>query len=136
MQVLFFKFIKKKKTIITLEQLKKTITHFINHGGIGEVSISGGEPFLHPDFFEMVEFCKNNGIRTVVFTSGIKRFGEIPKDMVEHLKNKCNNDLQKIEQYEPWNERLKQRVQAYYEQCLNPGEYTSISREELEQLKN
>lgn len=38
--------------------------YFINHGGIEELSISGGEPFLHPDLFEMVKFCKNNGIRT------------------------------------------------------------------------
>ena len=64
---------KEKKTIITLEQFKKTINYFINQGGIGEVSISGGEPFLHPDFFDMVKFCKSNGIRTVVFTSGKRK---------------------------------------------------------------
>ena len=126
---------KEKNTIITLEQFKKTITHFINNGGIGEVSISGGEPFLHPDLFKMIEFCKNNGLRTVVFTSGIKRLSEIPKEMVEHIKNKCEKSLQEIERYEPWNERLKQKVKAYYEHYLNPGEYTSISKEELEQLK-
>ncbi len=126
---------KEKKTIITLEQFKKTIIHFINHGGIGEVSISGGEPFLHPDLFKMIEFCKNNGLRTVVFTSGIKRLSEIPKEMVEHIKNKCEKALQEIERYEQWNERLKQKVKAYYEHYLNPGEYTSISKEELEHLK-
>ena len=47
--------------------------YFINHGGIEELSISGGEPFLHPNLFEMVEFCKDKGIRTVIFTSGIKK---------------------------------------------------------------
>ena len=126
---------KEKKTIISLEQFKRTITHFINHGGIGEVSISGGEPFLHPELFEMIEFCKNNGLRTVVFTSGIKRLSEIPKDMAEIINDKREKALQEIEQYEPWNERLKQKVKAYYEHYLNPGEYTSISKEELEQLK-
>lgn len=126
---------KEKKIIISLEQFKRTITHFINHGGIGEVSISGGEPFLHPELFEMIEFCKNNGLRTVVFTSGIKRLSEIPKDMVELINDKREKALQEIEQYEPWNERLKQKVKAYYEHYLNPGEYTSISKEELGHLK-
>lgn len=126
---------KEKKTIITLEQFKKTITHFINNGGISEVSISGGEPFLHPELFKMIEFCKINGLRTVVFTSGIKRLSEIPEEMVEYINNKCKKALQEIEQHEPWNERLKQKVQAYYEHYLNPGEYTSISKEEFEHLK-
>ena len=36
--------------------------YFIKQGGIEELSISGGEPFLHPDLFEMVKFCKDNGI--------------------------------------------------------------------------
>ena len=49
-----------KTTIITLEQFKRTVMHFINQGGIEEISISGGEPFLHPDLFEMVKFCKEN----------------------------------------------------------------------------
>ena len=62
-----------KKMKITLEQFKRTVMYFINHGGIEELSISGGEPFLHPNLFEMVEFCKDKGIRTVIFTSGIKR---------------------------------------------------------------
>lgn len=42
-----------KQTIITFEQFKKTVMHFIKQGGIEELSISGGEPFLHPDLFEM-----------------------------------------------------------------------------------
>ena len=66
------------KTIITLEDFKRTVMHFMKNGGIGEISISGGEPFLHPDLFEMVQFCKKQGIRTVIFTSGIKRAEDIP----------------------------------------------------------
>lgn len=77
-----------KKTIITLEQFKRTVMYFINQGGIEEISISGGEPFLHPDLFEMVKFSKENGIRTVVFTSGIKRTGEMSEEMKEYIKNK------------------------------------------------
>lgn len=42
---------KEKKTIITLETFKRVVNYFINHGRIEEISISGGEPFLHPDLW-------------------------------------------------------------------------------------
>lgn len=124
-----------KQTIITLEQFKKTVRHFIKQGGIEELSISGGEPFLHPDLFEMVKFSKDNGIRTVIFTSGIKRTSAMPTEMIKYIKNKCERDLQEIEENEPWNERLKGNVRTYYERMLNPGEFTSLTRQELEKLK-
>lgn len=124
-----------KKTIIHLEQFKRTVMHFINQGGIEEISISGGEPFLHPDLFEMVKFSKENGIRTVVFTSGIKRADEMSEEMIEYIKNKCRSDLQKIEEHEPWNERLKRNVMVYYNRLLKPGTFTAITRQECEKLK-
>ena len=124
-----------KKTIITLEDFKRTVMHFMNHRGIEEISISGGEPFLHPDLFEMIRFCKENGIRTVVFTSGIKRASDMPKEMIDYIKNKCNQDLQEIEEKEPGNERLKRNVKAYYDRCLAPRKFTGITKLEFEQLK-
>ena len=124
-----------KKTIITLEQFKRVVMHFIKQGGIEEISISGGEPFLHPDLFEMVKFCKDNGIRTVIFTSGIKRANAIPSEVIEYIKNKCEKDLQEIEEHEPWNERLKRNVKAYYDRCLRPKEFEAITRQEFETLK-
>ena len=54
-----------KQTIITLEQFKKVVMHFIKQGGIEELSISGREPSLHPDLFEMVKFSKENRIKTL-----------------------------------------------------------------------
>lgn len=59
--------------IVTLNNFKKTIDKFISLGGIKEISISGGEPFLHPDLFEMIEHCKNQNIKTVIYTSGITK---------------------------------------------------------------
>lgn len=124
-----------KQTIITLEQFKKTVMYFIKQGGIEELSISGGEPFLHPDLFEMVKLCKNNGIKTVIFTSGIKRASAMPVEMIEYIKNKCKQDLQEIEEHEPWNERLKRNVKGYYDRWLIPNAFTSITRQECEKLK-
>lgn len=124
-----------KTKIIELEQFKRTINHFMKQGGIEELSISGGEPFLHPDLFEMVKFSKESGIRTVVFTSGIKMTELVPTEAIEYYKNKCKQDLQKIEKHEPWNERLKNNIQAYYNRCIEPKQFRGITREEFEKLK-
>lgn len=124
-----------KQTIITLEQFKKVVMHFIKQGGIEELSISGGEPFLHPDLFEMVKFSKENGIKTVIFTSGIKRASEMQVEMIKYIKNKCKQDLQEIEEYEPWNERLKRNVKGYYDKLLVPKSFEGITRQDFERLK-
>lgn len=124
-----------KKTIISLEQFKKTVKYFIRQGGIEELSISGGEPFLHPDLFEMIKFSKENGIKTVVFTSGIKNSTQMPKKIIEYIKNKCKSDLQEIEEHEPWNDRLKKSIMAHYNRILKPERFTSITRQECEELK-
>ena len=127
---------KEKTTIVSFETFEKTIKHFMDNGGIEEISISGGEPFLHPDIFKMVEFCKSLGIRTVVFTSGIKRASEMPEETVDFFKKECEKDLQKIEDAEPWNEKLKENIKAYYNQLLNPNEFTALTKAECEKLKS
>lgn len=56
----------------------------------------------------------------------------MPNEMVEYIKNKYMKDILKIEKSEPWNQRLKRNVESYYFRLLNPGEFTSITREEFE----
>ncbi len=124
-----------KTKIITFENFKKVIDHFMNQGGIEELSISGGEPFLHPDLFEMVKYSKQKGIRTVVFTSGIKEAEELPIEVIEYYKNEYKKDLQEIEEHEPWNERAKNGIKAYYERCMKPQQFRGITKEEFEKLK-
>ncbi|MBE5806151.1 MAG: radical SAM protein [Clostridiales bacterium] len=124
-----------KTTIIALEQFKRTVMHFIEQGGIEEISISGGEPFLHPDLFEMIKFSKEKGIRTVLFTSGIKRASKMSEKMLEYIKKKCESCLKEIEECEPWNEKLKRNVITYYNKLVNSDMFASITREECEKLK-
>lgn len=57
--------------IVDLETFKKTIEYFINQGGIDEISFSGGEPMLHPNIYDMIEYCSTLGIKTTLYTSGI-----------------------------------------------------------------
>lgn len=74
-----------KKCIIDIELFKRTIEHFITLGGIEEISISGGEPFLHHNLFDMVSFCKSKKIKTIIYTSGIKKRLKIPEEEIEIL---------------------------------------------------
>ena len=62
-----------KKQIISFDDFKRVIDYFISEGGIEELSLSGGEPFLHPELYRMVKYAKSFGIRTVIFSSGIKK---------------------------------------------------------------
>ena len=62
-----------KKQIVSFDDFKRVIDYFISEGGIKELSLSGGEPFLHPHLLDMVEYAKSLGIKTVIFTSGIKK---------------------------------------------------------------
>ncbi len=124
-----------KKQIISFNDFKRVIDYFISEGGIEELSLSGGEPFLHPDLFKMIEYVKSFGIKTVIFTCGIKKtiVSEETKQLyLEEMKRK----LDEIEQNEPWNERLKNNVKNYYDRIINPSTFSPITREELHKLKN
>lgn len=124
-----------KNTIISFEDFKRVIDYFISEGGIGELSLSGGEPFLHPDLFKMVEYSKSFGIRTVIFTSGIKKRLPMDPNYVKYYINKMNEDLYEIEVNEPWNDRLKNSIKNYYERIINPSELSGITKNEVLELK-
>lgn len=75
-----------KHQVIDYDLFKKTIDYFMSIGGIEEISISGGEPFLHPQLFDMIRHCKMNHIRTVLFTSGIKIRNKLTDSDKEQLE--------------------------------------------------
>ena len=83
----------------------------------------------------MISFCKERGIRTVIFTSGIKKAEDVPIEMIEYIKNKCKKELQEIEEKEPWNERLKRNIKAYYERCIEPKTFGAITKQDCEKMK-
>lgn len=124
-----------KDTIITFEVFKRVIDYFIKEGGIEELSLSGGEPFLHPSIFEMVKYSKSLGIRTVIFSSGVKKRQPVSMEILKYHKNKMEEDLKQIEEHEPWNDRLKNNVKLHYERIINPPEFSFITKEELSVLK-
>ena len=56
-------------------------------------------------------------------------------EAIKYIKNKCEQDLQEIEEHEPWNERLKRNIKSYYDRCLTPKSFEGITRQEFEKLK-
>ena len=45
-----------KTQIIKFEDFKRVIDYFMLTGGIEELSLSGGEPLLHPDLLKMISY--------------------------------------------------------------------------------
>ena len=125
-----------KDRIISFEDFKRVIDYFISEGGIEELSLSGGEPFLHPDLFKMVEYAKSFGIRVVIFTSGIKRPRKLSQLVIDFYYQKMQDQISEIELHEPWNHKLMDRVRNYYENLMNPNTFSPIEKEELTKLKS
>ena len=124
-----------KETMVSFETFKKVIDYFMNIGGIEEISISGGEPFLHPNLFDMIAYCKVRNIRVVLFTSGVKRNKQLTDLEMQILKNKV------IEHYRSFKNFPEEEVQKAVKHDMNVYEYynkkkfTHITREEMEYLK-
>ncbi|MCI8273025.1 MAG: radical SAM protein [Clostridia bacterium] len=59
----------------------------------------------------------------------------MPVEMVEYIKDKCSQDLDEIEEHEPWNERLKRNVKLYYDRMLMDKPFGAITRQDYERLK-
>ena len=74
-----------KDTIVKFDDFKKVIDYFVTQGGIEELSLSGGEPFLHPDIFKMVQYSKSLGIRTVIFSSGVKKRQSVSMEILKYF---------------------------------------------------
>ena len=75
-----------KKRMIDYKKFKEVIDYFISIGGIKEISISGGEPLLHPELLRMIRYCNLNNIKVVLFTSGIKLRSKMSEEGIEQLE--------------------------------------------------
>ena len=125
------------ETLISFDLFKQTIDHFISLGGIEEISLSGGEPLLHPNIFEMIAYCKEKNIRTVLFTSGIKRNKSIDKNTQREI------ELSLKEKYKQFEKQGldKVKVKQLYEKELSlltgsTESFRSVSSIEMKKLKD
>ncbi len=69
------------------DETKQIISHIVEKsGGVQLINLTGGEPTLHPDLFEILKACRHEGIgRITMNTNGIRiaedrRFAEMIKE--------------------------------------------------------
>src|SRR5579863_8006448 len=86
-----------RKQFRTLEQMEKMLDAIVrNEGHPDVVQLSGGEPTVHPDFFEIVEMAKarpirhlmvnTNGVRIAQEEDFVKRLADIKDDFEVYLQ--------------------------------------------------
>lgn len=69
---------KRVSTAEVFEEIKKDAVFYTTSGG--GVTVSGGEPLMFPDFTaELLRFCKEEGIHTVIETSGFANRSALDK---------------------------------------------------------
>lgn len=81
---------KSDKMITPIQELKNAVDTFIEKG-IKEVTISGGEPTLHPDFIELIKYLQTKDI-SITILSNSERFSE--KNFIEKLN--ANVDIRQL----------------------------------------
>jgi len=57
---------------MTTNQVKLVIDKIYNEAGVMDISFTGGEPLMRKDLPELVEYASKKGIKTGIFTNGIK----------------------------------------------------------------
>lgn len=124
-----------KNQIIEFNDFKRVIDYFMKNGGIEELSLSGGEPCLHPKLIKMVEYAKSKNIRTVIFTSGVIAGRELDSKVKNEILAIKNYWLGQIKQNEPDNSQLITKTENYYNQIVERKKTSSIDRKLLHQLK-
>jgi len=104
-------------------------------GGIEELSISGGEPFLHPDLFSMVKYARSLDIRTVIFTSGVVYRKPLSASEIDYYTEKKSRDIAEVLECEPWNQRLVKSLERHYDNFIHPSTFSGITKDDLLFLK-
>lgn len=54
-----------------LDPYKDVLMYLWEHGEYDVVNISGGEPLAHPEFYEILEVCKDYAKEVVVYTNAL-----------------------------------------------------------------
>lgn len=62
------------------------IVDFFQSGGDNNISLLGGEPFLHPDIVDYILYIINRGLHVTVFTSGVVS-DDLMVDAIPRLEN-------------------------------------------------
>ena len=59
----------------TLEEIKNEILFLKKWRNVDNLSIAGGEPLMYPEIMEVVAFAKQQDIKPIMLTNGVKQIG-------------------------------------------------------------
>jgi len=64
---------------LDLDTLRQSIDTLVEKGLLSVILIGGGEPTMHPDFEEIVRYCRGNGLQVGIVTNGsrLERVAEV-----------------------------------------------------------
>ena len=87
---------------LNIDMFKKIMNQLVENG-CKSITLTGGEPLLHPNFAEMYKFCADKGLKISLFTNGyfIDKYIELlkaykPKKVEISLYGTNNNTYEKI----------------------------------------
>jgi len=86
------------ETYIPKEKIFEMIDKCKEHCGTTDVSLSGGEPFEHPDFWEILEYIKKKELRSIVYSCGVQakkdtnytHYSHFDYHRLDKLRNLCD----------------------------------------------
>ncbi|MET0064701.1 MAG: radical SAM protein, partial [Candidatus Thiodiazotropha endolucinida] len=89
----------------SVEETRRIIGHILDHSrGVQLINLTGGEPTLHPQLFEIIEACKQEGIgRVTMNTNGLKIAGD--RRFAERIKDAGVQLVLSLDTLDPENSR-------------------------------
>lgn len=122
-----------RNTFISLDDFKRVIDYFVSTGGIEELSLSGGEPLLHPNLLEMIGYASKLGIKVTLFTSGIQFANKLRDGEIAYFLKEKEAALKSID---PDDTFTINSVKKYYDNILKDKTYSGIPKQKIIELKN
>jgi len=91
----------KSEEIIPYDTFKEIIDDAVEFG-LKIVCFSGGEPFLHPQLVDMMEYSHKKGLKNYIYTSGIYlsengQKSSIPTEIINNIANTADKIILNIE---------------------------------------
>lgn len=79
----------KKSDHLSFEVIKKNVNKLVSHARKSDkkirISLTGGEPFIHPEFFSILKYMKENGVDRISVTSNGSPRAETYIDSMKYI---------------------------------------------------
>jgi MoaA/NifB/PqqE/SkfB family radical SAM enzyme len=87
---------------LSLDEIKDVIDQAVTLGAKNVVNIGGGEPLLYKHYWEILNYEREKGLKTITFTNGTLITKEIAKklfDLNENIALKYNSSNESVQDY-------------------------------------